>query len=374
LIHPAFLPEFYWAFGRKRGGFATEQKKKVRLVSVDGRFAIMTRLGSGRTLLVASGFVALLGATPSHAADSVLYQWSWIPDGVFAPTSSAIEKGFYKEVGIDLKTATGRGSGDAVKKVAGGGAMFGDGDLSAVMVARVREGAPVKCLMYWHDHSPHALFVLESSGIKSFKDLAGKTLATTPGNSHRNYFPITAKMAGLDPESVKWTTVDTTTMPSLLVNKKVDAVPYFTSNAAFVRPQVEAMGDKLRIIPFADYGFDIYAYCVFTRDDVIKEKPDLVRRFVAAMQKSYHWAKDNSEEAIRIHSKRFPDTKPEQNMDGWKDLMSYMYGKDGKKPWSGHFDMEKVQRTYDVVAQSQGLDPKVDVKQFIDDSFLPPKR
>ena len=54
--------------------------------------------------------------------------------------------------------------------------------------------------MPWHDHSPHSLFVLESSGIKGFKDLAGKTLATTPGNSHRNYFPIAAKMAGLDPE------------------------------------------------------------------------------------------------------------------------------------------------------------------------------
>jgi NitT/TauT family transport system substrate-binding protein len=333
----------------------------------------MTTLRFGRTLILASAFVSLIGASP-RAADEVLYQWSWIPDGIFAPTSAGIEKGFYREVGIDLKTATGRGSGDAVKKVAGGGAMFGEGDMSAVMTARVREGAPVKCLMYWHDHSPHALFTLESSGIKNFKDLASKTLATTPGNSHRNYFPITAKMAGLDPESVKWTTVDATTMPSLLVNKKVDAVPYFTSNAAFVRPQVEAMGDKLRIIPFADYGFDIYAYCVFTRDDVIKEKPDLVRRFLAAMQKSYLWAKDNPEEAIRIHSKRFPDTKPEQNMEGWKDLMSYMFGKDGNKPWTGHIDMAKVQKTYDVVAQSQGLDPGVDVTQFVDDSLLPPKK
>ena len=161
-------------------------------------------------------------------------------------------------------------------------------------------------------------------------------------------------------------------MASLLVNKKVDAVPYFTANAAFIRPQVEAMGDKLRIIPFADYGFDIYAYCVFTRDDVIKDKPDLVKRFVAAMQKSYLWAKNNPEEAARIHNKRFPDTKYEQVLDGWKDLMANMFGADGKRPWTGHFDMAKVQKTYDVVAQSQGLDPKVDVRQFIDDSFLPP--
>lgn len=333
----------------------------------------MAKLGIARTFAFATG-MSLFGLGSPQAADEVLYQWSWVPDGVFAPTSAAIEKGFYKDVGIDLKTATGRGSGDAVKKVAAGGAMFGDGDMSAVMVARIKEGAPIKCLMHWHDQAPHSLFVLESSGIKGFKDLAGKTLATTPGNSHRNYFPITAKLAGLDPESVKWTTVDAPTMASLLVNKRVDAVPYFTSNAAFIRPQVEAIGDKLRVIPFADYGFDIYAYCVFTRDDVIKQKPDLVKRFVAAMQKAYTWAKPNAEETARIHNKRFPDTKYEQVLEGWKDLMDNMYGRDGKKPWTGHIDMKKVQRTYDVVAQSQELDPKADVKQFIDDSFLPPKK
>lgn len=331
-----------------------------------------------RGLLAAGLALGLGGAALAPGAalalDEVTYQWSWIPDGVFAPTSAGIEKGFYKDAGIELKTSTGRGSGDAVKRVAGGAAMFGDGDLSAVILARVKEQAPVKCLMYWHDYAPHSLFVLESSGIKGFKDLKGKTLATTPGNSHRNYFPITAKMAGLDPDSVKWTTTDATTMPALLVNKKVDAAPYFTSNAAFIRPQVEAIGDKLRIIPFADYGFDIYAYCAFVREDVMRDKPDLVRRFAAAMQRSYLWARDNPEEASRIHNKRFPDTKYEQVLDGWLDLRSYMFGKDGKKPWTGHFDMVKVQRTYDIVAQSQELDPKVDVKQFIADTFLPPKK
>ena len=100
----------------------------------------MAKLGIGRTFVVAMGLLAAIGAAPSaqSADDEVLYQWSWIPDGTFAPTSAGVEKGFYKDVGIDLKTATGRGSGDAVKKVAGGGAMFGDGDMSAVMVARSR--------------------------------------------------------------------------------------------------------------------------------------------------------------------------------------------------------------------------------------------
>lgn len=331
-----------------------------------------------RLLFRALGLCAIAGLawvlsspSPAAAVDEVTYQMSWIPTGSFGVLSAGIEKGFYKEVGINLKMSTGRGSGDAVKKVAGGGSMFGDGDMSAVMLARVKESAPVKCLFYWQGRHPSSVFVLASSGIKTFKDLAGKTLATTPGNSNRNYFPITARLAGLDASTVKWVVVDPTTMPSLLVNKKVDGVPYFTENASFVRPQVEAIGDKLVVIPYADYGFDIYSYCTYTRDDVLKQNPDLVKRFLAATQRSYFWARDNQEETARIHQKRWPDTKVEANLDGLRDLLGYMFGKDGKGQWTGHYDMEKVQRTYSVVAESLGLDPKVDTKQFVDDSLLP---
>jgi NitT/TauT family transport system substrate-binding protein len=227
--------------------------------------------------------------------------------------------------------------------------------------------------MHLHNWSPHSLFVLESSGIKAFKDLPGKTLATTPGNSHRNYFPITARMAGIDPDSVEWTTVDSATMPSLLVGKKVDAVPYWTDNAAFVRPQVEAMGDKLVIIPFADYGFRIYSSCFFARLDVMQNNPDLVRRFIKAAQRSIIWGRDNAEEAARLHKERWPDTKISANLNGWLDLRNYIFGKNNEIKWTGHYDPEKVKKTYEIVAESLKLPSKFDTSKFFDNSFLPPK-
>ena len=322
----------------------------------------------------AAALVASLGlSAPVMGLDEVNFQWSWIPTGFYAPISAAIAKGFYEEEGIALTVSTGRGSGDAVKKVAGGGSPIGDGDISAVMSARAQEGAPVKCLMHQHNHSPHSLFVLASSGIGHFQDLAGKTLATTPGNSHRNYFPIAARMAGLDPDTVKWTVVDATAMPSLLINKRVDGVPYFTSNASFVEPRAKEIGDELVVIPFADYGFDIYSYCIYARDDVIEEQPDMLRRFLKATQRAHYWAKDNPEEAARLHKERWPDTKYEDNLAGWKDLRRNMFGADLSGDWTGHYDMAKVRKTYDVLIESRGLDPEFDVRQVIHDSLLPPK-
>ena len=331
---------------------------------------------SNRSVALVIATVALCGSilgvvSSASAMDKVHFQMSWIPTGFYSPMSGGIANGFYKDEGIDISVSTGRGSGDAVRKVAGGGSPFGDAGMSALMRGVAAEGAPVTCLMHLHNWSPHSLFVLESSGIEGFSDLPGKTLATTPGNSHYNYFPITARMAGIDPEAVSWVVVDATAMPSMLVNKQVDGVPYWTDNAAFVRPQVEAMGEKLRIIPFADYGFKIYASCILARHDVMEENPDLVRRFMKATQRSYLWARDNAEEAARLHKERWPDTKYEDNLNGWLDLRNYIFGADNSIEWTGHFDPEKVQETFSVVAESLKLDADFDVKKFYDNSFLP---
>src|SRR5690349_18194837 len=113
----------------------------------------------------------LLCATAAQAEDKVTYQLGWIPTGEYAPYFAGVQKGFYREEGIDLVMSRGFGSGDTVKKVAGGGAMFGEADISTVMLAAIREKAQVKCLMSEYTQSPHSVFVLESSGIKSLKDL-----------------------------------------------------------------------------------------------------------------------------------------------------------------------------------------------------------
>ena len=56
------------------------------------------------------------------------------------------------------------------------------------MLAKVRENLPVKCIMLEYDLAPHSIFVLEGSGIDEITDLAGKRIATSPGNSHQIYF------------------------------------------------------------------------------------------------------------------------------------------------------------------------------------------
>ena len=320
---------------------------------------------------LASLALLLTLAQAAWAEDKVTFQYSWIPTGEYAPFSAGIAMGFFKDAGIDLQTVSGRGSGDAVKRVAGGSAQFGDGDISAVMTARVNENAPVRCFMAQHNRSPHSVFVLESSGISSLAQLAGKTLVTTPGNSHFLYFPALAKKIGIDPASVHWVTAEAAAMGPMLISKRVAGAPLFATHEAEVEKPASEQGEHIRVLPYADYGFRIYSYCWYTRDEVMKAQPDLVRRFAAATMRSFLWAREHPQEAVDFHVKRHPEVPRDEALATMQIMFRYMFDSPESRSF-GRFDPKQLADTYSVVADAQNLPKDVDPATFVDQSFLPP--
>jgi len=318
--------------------------------------------------LIPTLFATVMCAASAQAEDKVTYQLGWIPTGEYAPYFAGVAKGFYKEVGIDLVMSRGFGSGDTVKKVAGGGAMFGEADISTVMLASIREKAPVKCLMSEYTQSPHAVFVLESSGIKSVKDLAGKKIATSPGNSHQVYFPLLAKLAGFDAGTVQWVNADPASWAGMLLSGAIDATPVFATHEYWQNKQAKKMGKLIKVFPFADSGFKIYTYCILATESFIAANGDLVKRFLKATKKSFLWARDNMEEAAQLHAKANPEVDADDALGSMRIFLTQY----ATRPEAfGKFEPQKLKDTYAAVAQAQGLDPAFDPASLLDMRFLP---
>lgn len=334
----------------------------------------LRRTGPARNIPTAGALTLLLAAilysqpaTIAQAADKALLQLGWIPTGEYAPYFAGKAKGFYEAEGIDLTINRGFGSGDTVKKTVGGGATFGEADISALMLARVKENLPVKCVMLEYDLAPHSIFVLEGSGINNVKDLAGKRIATSPGNSHQIYFPLLAELNGLDPGKVEWVNMDPAAWASLLLNGGIDATPVFHTHEYWQNKQAAKIGKKIKVIPFADSGFEIYSYCILATEDFIAKNGDLVRRFNRATKKSFQWTRDNVEEAAKLHAQ----ANPAMNADDVVGSLKIFLPKYASQPAHfGDVDMEKLKRTYAAVARAQKLDPNVDPATFLDLRYL----
>ena len=234
-------------------------------------------LRSPRLAIAATSLAALIGTTAAaQSLTPVTLQTDWIPSGEHAMYYGGWSKGIFEEHGLDITITRGYGSGDTVTKLAGGAFDFGVADLGAVLAARARSGMPVVAIAALYTHSPHSLFVLESSGITDFQGLEGKRIGITPGNSHRLYFPNVAERAGTDPRQIIWVNTDGAAMAPLLIQKQLDAAPFYSIHHYYQNKAAEAAGEKIVVLPFEEVGFAIYAASLVTTEEMIEENPELV--------------------------------------------------------------------------------------------------
>lgn len=325
-------------------------------------------------MVVASlGVWQALSPSPLRAADPVRFQTDWLPSGEHAMYYGGWQKGIFAEEGIDITITRGYGSGDTVTKLAGGAFDFGVADMAAVMTARARQAVPVKTIAVLYTASPHSLFVLKSSGISSFKGLEGKKIGITPGNSHKFYFPKVAERSGTDPNKIIWVNMDGAAMAAQLIAKNIDAAPFYSIHQYYINKAAVAAGDEIVALPFVQTGFAIYAATIIATDDTIAKKPDLTRRFLKAVRRSFEWARDNPEEACKAHIQKVPEVALDDCTHSLSAVMDFVFTDHEKQYGFGKESPERFGFTWQVVAESQELDPKWDAKQAIDTSLLPPQ-
>jgi NitT/TauT family transport system substrate-binding protein len=310
-------------------------------------------------------------AAPAGAADKVRFQTDWLPSGEHAMYYGGWQKGIFAEEGIDITITRGYGSGDTVTKLAGGAFDFGVADVAAVTTARARQNVPVKTIAVLYTQSPHSLFVLKSSGITSFKGLEGKKISITPGNSHKFYFPKVAEKSGTDPNKIIWVNMDGAAMAAQLIAKNIDAAPFYSIHHYYINKAAKAAGEEIIALPFVEVGFKIFAASLIATDDTIKQRPDLTRRFLKAVKRSFDWARDNPEEACKAHIQKNPEVALDDCVHSVKAVMTFVYSDHEQKYGWGKESPERLAFTWQAIAESQDLDPKWDPKQAFDTSLVP---
>ncbi len=311
-----------------------------------------------------------MGGT-AHALDEVHLQTDWIPSGEHAMYYGAWSKGIFEEHGIDITITRGYGSGDTVTKLAGGAFDFGVADIGAVLAAKAKSDIPVSTIGMLYTHSPHSLFVLESSGIENFQDLEGKRIGITPGNSHKLYFPKVAERAGTDPSKIVWVNTDGATMAPLLIQKRLDAAPFYSIHHYYQNKAAGEAGEAIKVLPFEEVGFAIYSASLITSDELIEENPELVGRFLAATYDAFEWAKENPEEACTLHTERVPEVAMDDCMGSLAATLGFVFNDHSAETGLGSFSPERLQFTWDVVKEAQGITSDFDPMTAVNTSFVP---
>ena len=103
----------------------------------------------------------------------------------------------------------------------------------------------------------------------------------------------------------------------------------------------------------------------------IAKRPDLTRRFLKAVKRSFDWARANAEEACKMHIQKVPEVALDDCVHSVQAVMTFVYTDHAQKYGWGKESPERLAFTWQAVAESQDLDPKWDTKQAFDTSLVP---
>ncbi len=240
-------------------------------------------------------------ATPVEMT-SVDFRLNWVISGNHAPYFLAKQEGYWEDCGLDVSLAAGQGSGDTAQLVANGSQEFGLTDAVSISAGRVK-GLPVKSLGVIYQSNPSAIVSYKDAGITELSDVEGKTWGAVPGGSPYLLLQALFEQNGIT--DVREVSVPAPGIAQLKAGQ-VDFITFFGNEAA----NIDASPDEnLDVVPFKDYGQDIYGLAIASSDDYIDSHPDQVSCFVDGIRKGWQAAVDDPQAALDALYAAAPETQ-----------------------------------------------------------------
>jgi ABC-type nitrate/sulfonate/bicarbonate transport system substrate-binding protein len=292
--------------------------------------------------------------------DKVYVRLKWIYQAQFAGFFTAEQKGFYKEQGINVTLTPGGAESPSIQMVAGGGEQFGVTGMSQLMEARAK-GVPVVALAVIYRKNPLIWFSVNED-VNSAEDLVGRKVGVTIGSNSDILFKAMLKKAGVDIEKVERVPVTYDISPVL--TRQVDAYEGYIINQPITARE---KGFKTFIINPADYGINFYADTLFTTEKMIKENPDLVRRFVKATLQGWEYAYSHPDEAVDYTLMYSDQLKKEHETAMMQASLELL--KPDDKP-IGTIDRQVLEEMHDLLISNNILENPLDLDKLYTIQFL----
>ncbi len=250
------------------------------------------RFARGLSLLLAA-----LVAPLAHALESVTLQLNWKHQFQFAGYYAAVEKGYYRDAGLDVRILEVDTGQDPAASVLKGDAEYGVG--ASELVQLRGEGKPVVALAVVIQHSPLVVLARRASGIETLHDLVGKRIMLMPHETELYaYFQREGLPVGLIrkfPHS--FNTKD-------LIEGRVDAVSGYATDEPYLLQ--EAGLAFVRFSPQAS-GIDFYGDTLFTSEQRLRRHPAQVKAFREASLAGWRYAMAHPEEIADLILTRYSD-------------------------------------------------------------------
>jgi NitT/TauT family transport system substrate-binding protein len=318
-----------------------------------------------------AAFAALIlgtTATPVFAQtmEKASLRLKWLTQAQFAGFYVALEKGYYKEEGIDLTINPGGPNLLTENLVATGGDTFGlSGGTDSVFAARDK-GLPIVCIGVAHQLTPFVFVAHKDGPVQSVSDFKGKTVTTWFTGANHVLSAMLSKV-GVTPSDVTIQPQQVSVTP--FVDKQIDVVTATRYNELYVINQ-RVGADNLKLFVPEDSGVSFPRDTLIVSEKTANEKPELVEKFLRASVKGWKEAFANEKGAIDTIMKIAPTLDRAQQEFMLTEVKKLMVA--GKAAENGMFTIDKqaVGSANELLAQYKVISKPVDLDAAFNSSFI----
>lgn len=277
------------------------------------------------------------------------------------PYAVAMDEGFFEEEGIKVTgVVPGDGGGTTVRNLLEGDLAFGDVALPAVIKA-IDSGSDLMIVGGGVKSPNDVAFVTRNEAdFETIEDLQGNTWGfINPGSVTQALSYLAIENAGLDLDSFDLVSVGG--IPegkTLLKQEEVD----LTIQAA---PNITLEKDDYKTVALAgDYVPDYQQTIVATKPEIVENNPELIKNFLAAIDKAHKWMYENPEEAGLIYAK-YAEIDEDGAIEATKQLIELNHW-DVQLNEAGLDEAVKGMRIVDIIEK----DAQIPWDEIVDQSFL----
>jgi NitT/TauT family transport system substrate-binding protein len=307
---------------------------------------------------------AASSTTPTQATSvSIKLPVGYVPDIQFAPLYVAIDKGFYKDEGLDVSLDYSMENDNTV--------LVGTGELTfaivsgeQVLLARAQQ-LPVVYVMNWYDKYPVGIATKTASNIKDVSELKGKKIGL-PGLYGSSYIGAMALLdsAGLTKDDVTLDSIGFNQVTALVAGQE-DAVVIYVANEPL---QISKAGVDYTLFKVSD-SVELVGNGLITNEKTIQENPELVKKMVRATLKGIQYTEDHPDEAYTISEKYVENLSsgdPQLQMQILKNSIDMWTQKD-----AGFTDPKGWENMQSILIKMGLLSQPLDLNAAYSNEYLP---
>ena len=246
-----------------------------------------------------------LFATQTNPLEKVSLQLEWKHQFEFAGFYAAVEKGYYKDIGLEVEIREFHDGIDITQEVLSGNATFGISS-SALILEKLNKKPVVLIASYFKQN---ALALVTKPHIKTPSDLKNKKIMAVDWEMEHTSLGVILKDAGIT--NSDYTLVNHDFKVDKFVNGEVDAMSVFITSQPY---ELDKLGIKYNILNPANFGIYSYDVELFTSENIINSDIDKVKNFVEATNKGWEYAFKNKEEIVDLIYNKYTQRKTKESL------------------------------------------------------------